>query len=79
MIYQISKEIGAVATAVNGEVDAILLTGGLAHWKYLTDEITKRVKFITDVKVYPGEYELLALALGASRVLRGEEEAKVYA
>ncbi|MCL2378865.1 MAG: butyrate kinase [Defluviitaleaceae bacterium] len=78
MIYQISKEIGAVSTAVNGEVDAIILTGGLAHWKYLTQEITKRVKFITEVHVYPGEYELLALALGALRVLRGEEEAKVY-
>jgi len=78
MIYQISKEIGAVSTAVNGEVDAILLTGGLAHWGYLTDEITKRVKFISKVHVYPGEYELLALALGALRVLRGEEEAKVY-
>jgi len=79
MIYQISKEIGAVSTAVCGDVDAILLTGGLAHWGYLTQEITKRVKFISDVHVYPGEYELLALALGALRVLRGEEEAKVYA
>jgi len=78
MIYQISKEIGAVATAVNGDVDAILLTGGLAHWGYLTEEITKRVKFITKVHVYPGEYELLALALGAIRVLKGEEEARVY-
>jgi len=78
MIYQISKEIGAVSTAVCGDVDAILLTGGLAHWKYLTDQITKRVKFITKVHVYPGEYELLALALGALRVLKGEEEAKVY-
>ena len=78
MIYQISKEIAAVSTAVNGKVDAIILTGGLAHWKYLVAEVTKRVEFITEVHAYPGEHELIALALGALRVLRGEEEAKVY-
>ena len=78
MIYQISKEIAAMSTAVCGKVDAILLTGGLAYWGYLVEEITKRVGFISEVRAYPGENELTALALGALRVLRGEEEAKVY-
>jgi len=78
MAYQISKEIAAMSTAVCGNVDAILLTGGLARWGYLVGEITKRVAFIAEVRAYPGEHELLALALGALRVLRGEEEARVY-
>ena len=78
MIYQISKEIAAVSTAVCGKVDAIILTGGLAYWDYLVKEVTKRVEFITEVRAYPGEHELIALAQGALRVLRGEEEAKVY-
>ena len=78
MAYQISKEIAAVSTAVCGKVDAIILTGGLAHWEYLVAEITKRVEFISEVHAYPGEHELIALAQGALRVLREEEEAKVY-
>ncbi|MCL1786647.1 MAG: butyrate kinase [Defluviitaleaceae bacterium] len=78
MCYQIAKEIGAMSTAVYGDVDAILLTGGIAHSQYITGEVTKRVKFIADVKKYPGEDELAALAQGALRVLRGEEAAKEY-
>ncbi|MCL2839353.1 MAG: butyrate kinase [Defluviitaleaceae bacterium] len=79
MIYQIAKEIAAVSTAVNGKVDAILLTGGLAFGKYITEGIENRVKFITDdVRVYPGGHEHLALAQGALRVLNGEEQAKIY-
>jgi len=78
MCYQIAKEIAAMSTAVNGSVDAILLTGGIAHSTYITDEIAKRVKFIAEVKKYPGEDELAALAQGALRVLRGEEDAKEY-
>ena len=78
MCYQIAKEIAAVSTAVNGNVDAILLTGGIAHSKYITAEISKRVSFITKVHIYPGEDELAALAQGALRVLRGEEVAKEY-
>ncbi|MCL2216996.1 MAG: butyrate kinase [Defluviitaleaceae bacterium] len=78
MIYQISKEIAAVSTAVNGKVNAILLTGGLAFGKYITQGITDRVGFIAEVRVYPGGHEQLALAQGALRVLKGEEEAKVY-
>jgi len=78
MCYQIAKEIAAVSTAVCGQVDAILLTGGLARSEYITSEITKRVKFIAKVCKYPGEDELAALAQGALRVLRGEEVGKEY-
>lgn len=78
MIYQIAKEIGACSTVFYGDVDYIVLTGGLAYEPYITNRITERVKFIAPVLVYPGEDELLALALGALRVLNGEEEAKTY-
>ena len=79
MAYQIAKEIGAMATALRGETDAILLTGGMAHEKKLTAELEKRVGWIAPVRLYPGEDELQALAEGALRVLRGEEEAIEYA
>lgn len=78
MAYQIAKEIGTMATVLKGEVDAVVLTGGLAHSKMLIRWITERVKFIARVLVYPGEDELGALALGALRVLQGEEEAREY-
>ena len=78
MAYQIAKEIGAMATVLKGEVDAIVLTGGVAHWKDLVAWIGERVAFIAPVLVYPGEDEMLALAQGALRVLRGEEEARTY-
>ena len=77
-IYQVAKEIGSYATVLNGQVDAIILTGGIAYSKVITKAIEERVKFISEVLVYPGEDELLALAEGALRVLRGEEEAKEY-
>jgi butyrate kinase len=78
MIYQIAKNIGAYATVLKGEVDAILLTGGIARDDYLVDRITEVVQYIAPVKVYAGEFEMEALAAGALRVLRGEEEAKTY-
>lgn len=78
MIYQIAKEIGAYATVLAGNVDYIVLTGGLAHQEYIVSEITKRVEFIAKVLVYPGEDELLALCQGALRVLTGQEQAKTY-
>jgi butyrate kinase len=78
MAYQIAKEIGGMSTVVTGRVDAILLTGGLASSGLLVKWITDRVKFIAPVLVYPGEHELQALAHGALRVLRGEEEPKEY-
>lgn len=78
MAYQIAKEIGAMATVVKGRLDAIVLTGGLAHSRLLTNMISERVAFISQVLVYPGEDECAALAAGALRILCGEEEAKIY-
>ncbi len=77
-IYQVCKNIGACATVLKGQVDTIILTGGIAYGKVITDKITERVGFIAPVTVYPGEDELLALAQGALRVMNGEEEAKIY-
>lgn len=76
--YQMAKDIGSMATVLEGNVDAILMTGGIAYDKTITQGIIKRVSFIAPVKLYPGEDELLALAQGALRVMKGEEEAKVY-
>ncbi|MFC2948227.1 butyrate kinase [Virgibacillus sediminis] len=78
MAYQIAKEIGAMAAILEGKVDAIVLTGGLAYSKLLIHLITKRVKWIADILTYPGENELEALNEGVLRVLHGEEQAKVY-
>lgn len=78
MCYQIAKEIGAMSTALFGQVDRIILTGGLAHSVFITGEITERVSFIAPVVVVPGEEEMESLALGALRVLKGEEEPKSY-
>jgi len=78
MAYQVSKEIGSCSAVLKGKVDAILLTGGIAYSKLFTIMIEDRVNFIADVKVYPGEDEMIALAQGALRVLRKEEEAKTY-
>jgi butyrate kinase len=78
MAYQIAKGIGELATVVNGKIDAIILTGGIAHSKLLTSWIAERVSFIGPVEIVPGENELESLALGALRVLRGEEQAHVY-
>ncbi len=79
MAYQIGKEIGACAAVLEGKVDAICLTGGLAYNKMFTDMIAEMVEFITEVRVYPGEDEMIALAEGGLRVLRKEEEARIYA
>jgi len=67
-----------MATVLNGRVDQIILTGGIAYSPVVVNEIKKRVEWISDITVYPGEDELLALAQGAIRVLDGEEEAKIY-
>ncbi|HHT20733.1 MAG TPA: butyrate kinase [Tissierellia bacterium] len=79
MAYQIGKEIGLAATVLSGQVDAILLTGGVAHNKRITDFITQMVHWIAPIRLYPGEDEMEALAMGTLRVLTGEEAAKDYA
>jgi len=78
MIYQISKEIGAMAAALAGQVDAILLTGGMMHAHEVESALKKRLVWIAPVFSYPGEDEMQALAEGALRVLRGEEKAQEY-
>jgi butyrate kinase len=78
MAYQISKEIGAMATTLKGDVDAIVLTGGAAHSEILVKLIKERTSFIAQALVFPGEDELKALALGALRVLKLEEEPLSY-
>ncbi|MBP2652812.1 MAG: butyrate kinase [Firmicutes bacterium] len=78
MAYQIAKSIGELATVVQGKVEGIILTGGLAYSELLTNWIKKNVEFIAPVTIYPGENELESLALGGLRVLRGEEEAHEY-
>ena len=76
MIYQIGKETGAMAAVLEGKVDAVLLTGGMAHSERLVERLRGYVEWIAPVAVYPGEDELRALAEGVFRVLDGEEEAK---
>lgn len=78
MAYQISKEIGGLYAALDCNVDAILLTGGLARAKPLTDEIAGKVGGMAPVVLYPGEDEMLALAQGALRVLSGAEPPVEY-
>lgn len=78
MVYTVSKQIGQMAVTLKGEVDAILLTGGIAHSKVITEAISDYCRFLAPIEVYPGENELQALAMNALRVLRGEMSAKNY-
>lgn len=78
MCYQVAKEIGSMAAVLKGQVDAILLTGGIAYGKPLTDYITDMVNFIAPVKIYPGEDEMRALALNGLMVLKGQLKSKTY-
>lgn len=78
MIYQVSKWIGSMSTVLKGQVDGILLTGGLVRFRDVVDQIRENCGWIAPVSVYPGEFEQEAMAAGALRILRGEEEAKIY-
>lgn len=78
MAYQVAKEIGAYSTVLKGDIDCIIITGGVAYDKHFVDLISERVNFIAPVKVYPGEDELRALAKSVFRVISGKEEAKIY-
>lgn len=74
MCYQIAKEIGSCATVINGKVDAIVFTGGIANSKYIINKIKERVEFIAPVVIYPGEFEMQSLAFNTLAALKGEEE-----
>jgi len=78
MVYQVAKVIGEMATVLKGEVNNIIITGGIARSDNVFKEIKERVGFIAEVKRYPGENEMLALASGAHRVLAGQEQALQY-
>ena len=78
MMYQVSKEVGAMATVLSGRVHAIIITGGIAYNKVLTDIIEKRTSFIAPIFLYPGEDEILALVTGALRVINKEEKELEY-
>jgi butyrate kinase len=77
MLYQIGKQVGAMAAVLEGRVDAILLTGGMAHSKRFCSTLVSSIGWIAPVALYPGEEELLALAEGALRVLDGEEQPRL--
>jgi len=78
MAYQVAKSIGELATVVGGDVDRIILTGGIAYSEMFTGWIREKVQYIAPVEVLAGENELESLAYGALRVLKGEEEAREY-
>lgn len=78
MAHNVAKNVGKLAVVVRGEVDAVILTGGIAHSARITGWIEERVRFIAPVAVLAGENEMEALAMGALRVLRGEEKACEY-
>lgn len=78
MAYQVAKEIGAMGAVLQGKVDAIILTGGFAYDATLMGWIGEYVSHLGPIQIYPGEDEMLALAQGAIRVLKGQEEAREY-
>lgn len=78
MAYQVGKEIGSLCSVLEGQIDAILLTGGIANNTFVVNKIVKMVKCFAPVKIYPGEEEMQALAENALRVLMNEEECMVY-
>lgn len=78
MVITTAKQVGQCAAVLKGRVDAVVLTGGLAHSREFVDRLRDRIAFIGPVFVYPGENEMIALAGGALRVLQGRETAKTY-
>ena len=77
-LLQVAKDIGSMACVLNGKVDQIIVTGGVAYGADVVAALKERAEWIAPFTVYPGEDELLALAQGALRVLNGEEESKSY-
>jgi butyrate kinase len=73
MAYQVAKEIGAMFAVLKGDVDAIILTGGIAHSQFVVNYIEKMISYMGKVVIYPGEDEMEALAMSGLRVLRGEK------
>ena len=78
LVYQLAKDIGAMAAVLHFDVDAIVYTGGMAYEQFFCDDITAYVGKIAPIIRLPGEEEMRSLAEGALRVLRGQQEAGVY-
>lgn len=78
MCYNIAKAIGSLSTVLCGNIDAIIITGGIAKSEFVTNSISERVKFIAPVAIMPGEYELEALAAGGLRIVTGVENANEF-
>jgi butyrate kinase len=79
MIYQVAKEVGAYAVVLKGKIDAIIITGGIAHSKNFVAKLREWIGFLCpQIHVYPGEGEMEGLAHGVLRVLNNEEKIKVY-
>ncbi|HYF92358.1 MAG TPA: butyrate kinase [Symbiobacteriaceae bacterium] len=78
MCYQVAKEVGAMACALEGKVDRIIITGGIAYSDYVVSRIVRRVEFLAPISIVPGEEELESLVEGALRVLNGEEQPREY-
>ena len=78
LVYQLAKDIGAMAAVLKYKVDGIVLTGGMAYEQFFCDDIAAYVGAVAPIIRLPGEEEMRSLAEGALRVLRGEQEASVY-
>lgn len=78
MAYQVAKEIGSCAVVLKGQVDAILITGGIAFNELFIQMLTYRIAWISQIRVFPGEDEMRALALNVLMVINGELEPKIY-
>jgi butyrate kinase len=70
--------MASLAPTTNGHVDAVILTGAIAHSQYVTEGLRRRLSYLAPIFVYPGEDELTALAMNVLRAMRGEQEIKVY-
>lgn len=77
-LLQVAKDIGSMACVLDGKIDRIIVTGGIAYAKDVIESLKERAEWIAPFTVYPGEDELLALAQGALRVMNGEEQVKEY-
>lgn len=78
MIMQIAKGIGQLAPVFKGNVDFIIITGGMANSKVITEAVSDMVKFIAPIEIMAGEKEMEALAQGALRILEGKEKAREF-
>ncbi len=78
MAYQVAKEVGGMASVLKGNIDGIVLTGGLAKSEYLNNFIKERISYLGNVAIFPGEDEMRSLAMNGNLLLKGEIDNKIY-